>query len=178
MNFHSTAFWIFFAFICALTAVFRQRITARNTLLLVASYVFYASWDIRLPLLLLLLTMMQYLAGIALPRFSRPKILLWMTIGMDIGILSLFKLAPVLFRFFDISLPDEAGGLPVILAPIGLSFFTFQGLGYVIDVYRGEQKPEKNLLHFALFMGFFPLLLSGPIERARNLLPQLKARNL
>lgn len=140
----------------------------RNTLLLVASYYFYANLHIGFVGLLVYITLVNYFGGIWIiseqKRGSSGKKAVAVSILLSLLVLIFFKYA----YFFNDS----------ILLPIGLSFFTFQALSYSIDIYRGKIKPETSFINVALFVAFFPTLLSGPIERARNLLPQLRERLL
>ncbi len=105
---------------------------------------------------------------------------LWLSISVNLGFLAVFKY----FNFFAQSFSDvlAQGGVQTnfwtlkVILPVGISFYTFHGLSYIIDVYKERIKPEKNFIEYALFVSFFPLLVAGPIERATHLLPQLKAR--
>ena len=140
----------------------------RNTLLLVASYYFYANLHIGFVGLLVYITLVNYFGGIWIiseqKRGLSGKKAVAVSILLSLLVLIFFKYA----YFFNDS----------ILLPIGLSFFTFQALSYSIDIYRGKIKPETSFINVALFVAFFPTLLSGPIERARNLLPQLREKLL
>ena len=140
----------------------------RNTLLLVASYYFYANLHIGFVGLLVYITLVNYFGGIWIiseqKRGLSGKKAVAVSILLSLLVLIFFKYA----YFFNDS----------ILLPIGLSFFTFQAMSYSIDIYRGKIKPETSFINVALFVAFFPTLLSGPIERARNLLPQLRERLL
>ena len=157
----------------------------RNLFLLVASYFFYGSWDWRFLGLILLSTAVDFHCGKTLHRTqgsSRKKIL-FISLFTNLSILGVFKY----FDFFIGSFRDlvatfggnwsDSPTLDVIL-PVGISFYTFQTLSYTIDVYRGRMKPCENPINFALFVGYFPQLVAGPIERAKRLLPQIeKQRN-
>lgn len=110
------------------------------------------------------------------------KLFLWLGVGFNIGLLFFFKYfnfvsdnISLLFSFIGIkmSIPSFR-----YLLPVGISFYIFQAVGYMIDVYKGDVKPEKNFVTFALFVSFFPQLVAGPIERSRRLLPQLKSFHL
>jgi len=153
----------------------------RNLFLLAASYFFYGSWDWRFLGLILLSTAVDFHCGKALHRAqgaTRKKILL-LSLFTNLSILGVFKY----FDFFVGSFRDliaSFGGnwsdsptLEVIL-PVGISFYTFQTLSYTIDVYRGRMRPCESPINFALFVGYFPQLVAGPIERARRLLPQIE----
>jgi D-alanyl-lipoteichoic acid acyltransferase DltB (MBOAT superfamily) len=153
----------------------------QNGLLLAASYYFYACWDWRFVFLLLLSTLLDFIAGqkiAATNSANQRRIWFGTAIGINLGVLGLFKY----FNFFADSFATAAGNLgfavhPItlnLILPLGISFYTFHGLSYVIDVYRNKIPAEKNLVDYGLFVSFFPLLVAGPIERATHLLPQLK----
>src|SRR5690606_29084613 len=105
---------------------------------------------------------------------------LWLSIGINLGFLGLFKY----FNFFSLSFAGalQQIGIQVnpwtlnVILPVGISFYTFHGLSYVIDLYKDRIKPERNLVDYSLFVSFFPLLVAGPIERATHLLPQIKSK--
>jgi D-alanyl-lipoteichoic acid acyltransferase DltB (MBOAT superfamily) len=153
---------------------------AQNWLLLVASYYFYAAWDYRFLALLAASTLVDYTCGLALGRITdrgRRRTVLWLSIGFNLTLLGFFKY----FNFFADNLHAlfAAIGWQLdfvtvrILLPIGISFYTFVTMSYVIDVYRREIEPTRNLLDFAVFVAYFPHLVAGPILRATALLPQI-----
>lgn len=179
MLFTDLSFWAFFAVVVVLYALLPHR--AQNRMLLVASYVFYGAWDWRFLSLILASTLTDYLVSLKLEEETvekRRKVLLSVSLGANLGILAVFKY----LGFFADSLQSLVSGLgyqldPVTLSivlPVGISFYTFQSLGYSIDVYRRDVRPERNFLDFALFVAFFPQLVAGPIERAKNLLPNIQ----
>ena len=145
----------------------RKWLPYRNVVLLLASYYFYAQLNVYFVVLLVYVTGVNYIAGYLLTKSQsngrKGKGIVTFAIVLSIGMLVFFKYA----YLWNSS----------ILLPIGLSFFTFQALTYTIDIYRGKIRSESNIINVALFVAFFPTLLSGPIERARNLIPQLKARS-
>lgn len=158
--------------------------------LLLASYYFYMKSEPSLVLLLITSTLVDYFCALriyAAKSQKIKKIYAATSICINVGILIAFKylfffsssLASLL-EFFGISIPiDEAEQsyhISQILLPVGISFYTFQTMSYTIDVYRGSIKPEKHLGIFALYVGYFPQLVAGPIERASTLLPQLKKK--
>ena len=151
--------------------------TWRKLLLLAASWYFYAYWDWRFLSLVLAGTLVDYAAGLAMGRVrgtrARRGVLL-ASLAFDLGTLGYFKYA----GFFLENLAALSGSAPTgpmpVLLPLGISFFTFQRMTYVIDVYRGRMQAEPSLLHFALFAAFFPTITAGPITRARDLLPQFR----
>jgi alginate O-acetyltransferase complex protein AlgI len=153
--------------------------TWRKVWLLGCSYVFYGAWDWRFLALLWLSTGVDFAVGLTLARcksLTARRVCLWLSLAGNLGMLGAFKY----FGFFVesaqdfcamLGLPFQTGTLNIIL-PIGISFYTFQTLNYVIDVYRGRMQPTRNLLDFALFVAFFPHLVAGPIVRAHDFLPQ------
>ncbi len=176
MLFNTFSFWIFFALVLALFYAVPFRYG--RYVLLAGSYWFYMAWDWRFGGLLAFVTLANYLAGAWIPSSSprRRKVLLWASIGSTLGVLGFFKY----YDFFAASaalllgLPEDAWQLQVIL-PVGISFFTFQGLSYTIDVSRGTLRPARSFVDFALFVAFFPQLVAGPIVRASYFLPQVDA---
>jgi len=152
----------------------------QNLLLLVSSYFFYACWDWRFMFLLIFSTLLDYFTGVKIYESAnqkQKKFWLWLSVGVNLGFLGVFKY----FNFFADSFADALsligvnanfGTLQVIL-PVGISFYTFHGLSYVIDIYNDRIKPERNFVDYSLFVSFFPLLVAGPIERATHLLPQI-----
>jgi alginate O-acetyltransferase complex protein AlgI len=152
-------------------------------LILVASWVFYASWNPIFLTLLLYCTVNDYLLGIAIGRTASPqRRRLWLIVSLvtNLGVLAIFKYA----NFFANTLNDAArwlGVAPLVGAieltlPVGISFYTFHSMGYNIDVYRGRTEPERSFLRFAIYVAFFPQLVAGPILRAAQFLPQLARR--
>ena len=153
---------------------------ARKAFLLGASYFFYGCWDPRFLALIAASTLVDFVAGRKIHESestSSRKNWLRLSLGANLGMLAFFKY----FNFFVDTLahslqaagvPFETGTLNIIL-PVGISFYTFQTLSYSIDIYRGKLQPTASLLDFALFVGFFPQLVAGPIVRAAEFLPQL-----
>jgi alginate O-acetyltransferase complex protein AlgI len=180
MLFTEPAFFAFFAAVFLLHWAVSSN-GLRKLLLLVASYLFYAAWDWRFLSLIFLSTIVDFVVGIVLkkeqPILGRRT---WLTLSLvtNLGVLGFFKY----FNFFVASGSGllSAMGLDPgertlnIILPVGISFFTFQTMSYTIDVYRGKLKPISNPLDFALFVGFFPQLVAGPIVRAADFLPQLR----
>ncbi len=155
--------------------------------LLLGSYYFYMAAEPSLVLLLLLSTVVDYFCGLGMWKAGQQlkKLYLATSISVNIGILFVFKYLGFftasfqgVLGFFGLpeSDPDSAYQFEQILLPVGISFYTFQTLGYSIEVYRGNIKPERHFGTFALYVAFFPQLVAGPIERANRLLPQLKKR--
>ena len=156
-----------------------QSIAVRNAILLVASYVFYGAWDVRFLSLIILSTAVDYVVGREIFLSDDPvrkKRLLLVSLVTNLGLLGVFKY----YDFFARSLAELLTTLGIsyqppllqILLPVGISFYTFQTLSYTIDIYRGQLRPARSWLGFATFVAFFPQLVAGPIERARDLVPQ------
>ncbi len=163
--------------------VVAKTIKAQNLLLLGASYVFYGWWDPRFLGLIAFSSLIDFGVGLGLEKAQDKKkrrLLLGVSLASNLGLLAFFKY----FNFFVDSFIDafaffgyQAHGpsLSVIL-PVGISFYTFQTLSYSIDIYRQEIKPTRDIVAFFAFVSFFPQLVAGPIERAKNLLPQFQSR--
>ena len=176
MLFNSFAFLIFFPVVCIIYYLLPS-LKLRNLFLLVASYYFYMNWEPVYALLLLASTSITYFAALGGARFvENKKLFLWVGIILNLLILFFFKY----FNFAAENLVAVMSWLDIqmhvpefkVLLPVGISFYIFQALGYMIDVHRGDVKPEKNFFTYALFVSFFPQLVAGPIERSTNLLKQ------
>jgi D-alanyl-lipoteichoic acid acyltransferase DltB (MBOAT superfamily) len=181
MTFNSIAFALFLPIVFALYWSLPRRVFAQNLLLLIASYLFYAWWDYRFLSLLFLSSVINYLLGLGLESEARPvrrKLLLWSSLLVNIGTLVFFKYLGFFAASFAalLNLMGLRVSAPVlnIILPLGISYYTFQMLGYTIDVYRKQFHATRDLVSFLLFGGFFAKLVAGPIERASNLLPQLE----
>lgn len=177
MNFNSLDFLIFLPFVVGIYWLTPHKF--RWVPLLMASYYFYMSWNVRLVWLIFGTTLVSYLASLLIQyKPAHKKLWLVLTLLVCLGVLAYFKY----FTFFinsALSLWNRltAGHFRLdmdILLPVGISFYTFQTLSYVIDVYRGDIPAEKHFGYYALFVSFFPQLVAGPIESAGNLLPQLR----
>lgn len=177
MLFNSLNFLVFFPIVVAAYFFIPQRF--RWILLLIASYYFYMSWNYKYIILIVLSTVVDYFAGLYLPKIkneSKKKGLLFLSLFTNLGLLFSFKY----FNFFSENINYFFDKLSIqysipnfdILLPVGISFYTFQTLSYTIDVYKGKKEPEKHFGKFALYVSFFPQLVAGPIERSERLLPQ------
>ncbi len=186
MLFNSFSFAVFLPIVFILYWFITQHsLKSQNFLLLTASYFFYACWDWRFLFLLIFSTLLDYTTGLKMNKATsrrKKKFWFWLSVLVNLGFLGVFKY----YDFFAVSfaqaltnigLQVNAWTLRVIL-PVGISFYTFHGLSYVIDIYNKKIKPEKNIIDYSLFVSFFPLLVAGPIERATHLLPQLKHRRV
>lgn len=170
MLFHTPEFAAFLAILLALSAAFRGA-TARKVILLLASYAFYAWWSVLMLLPLLATTFLDFFVAQLIEREEREKprkALLILSLTANLGLLAFFKY----FNFFATTL--GAPTIASILLPIGISFYTFHTMSYTIDVYRREIPACRSALDFALFITFFPVLVAGPILRAKQFLPQLR----
>ena len=154
----------------------------RVMLLFLASYYFYMSWNYKYIALIFATTVISYSTGLFLQHFENIRIkkaIVFAAILFCLGILFVFKYFnfvsdTIAFVCARLSLPVHPATLNLVL-PVGISFYTFQTIGYIIDIYRGDMKAERNFIAYATFISFFPQLVAGPIEKAENLLPQIKA---
>jgi len=180
MLFHSAQFGLFLLAVLALSSLLSGNRRARHLMLLAASALFYAAWNMRYLGLILFSTLVDYVIGGAIHRSTdqrRRRVLLGASITVNLGVLGLFKY----YGFFVENLAallDTVGlhtSLPMLhlLLPVGISFYTFQSMSYTIDIYRGRLEPRRSFIEFALFVSFFPQLVAGPIVRASQFLPQL-----
>lgn len=180
MLFNSIDFAVFLPIVFLLYwFVFNRNLKVQNTFLLVASYVFYGWWDWRFLSLIILSSLVDYLISRRLDiveKIKSRKLLLGLSLAVNLGLLCFFKY----FNFFTDNFVAafslfggsfQADRLDIVL-PVGISFYTFQTLSYTIDVYRRQLKPTNDIVQFFAYVSFFPQLVAGPIERARNLLPQ------
>ncbi len=183
MLFNTLIFWCFYLFIFLLYLLLYGKTKMQNILLLLASYWFYAYWDWRFLSLIIISTVVDYFVALLLGMAKKHrKMLLSVSIFVNLAILGFFKY----YNFFSVtfnSFMNMLGinvGLPIwnVILPIGISFYTFQTMGYTIDVYRYKMMPERDFIDFALFVAFFPQLIAGPIERASFLLPQIKYKRV
>ncbi len=180
MLFNSVEFFIFLSVVFILYwFFFKKNIKAQNILILISSYIFYGWWDWRFLSLIVFSSITDYSVGILLGKTSQKNkrnLLLLVSIITNIGLLGFFKY----FNFFIDSFSHLLGlfGLSApgyslkIILPVGISFYTFQTLSYSIDIYKNRIQPTKDIFAFLAFVSFFPQLVAGPIERAKNLLPQ------
>ena len=184
MFFNSLSFAIFLPVVFLLYWFLAgKKVGHQNVLLLLASYYFYTCWDWHFLFLLLFSTALDYFSAIKIEGETSPKLRklwLWISISINLGFLAVFKY----YNFFAQSFQEAAHvlGLTVhpailtVILPVGISFYTFHGLSYIIDCYYSRIKAERNFTDYAVFVSFFPLLVAGPIERATHLLPQLKTK--
>jgi alginate O-acetyltransferase complex protein AlgI len=178
MSYLSVEFIIFYILVFIVYRPANHRV--QNLILLLGSYIFYGYWDWRFLGLILASTVIDFYIAkymVLISKSSRKKQLLIATVFFNLSILGFFK-------YFNFFVSEFAGLLNLlgwsveiktlyIILPLGISFFTFQKLTYTVDVYRGKMAPTKRLVDFALFVAFFPQVVSGPIQRASDLLPQI-----
>jgi len=184
MFFNSIAFAVFLPIVFFLYwFVFNKNKSTQNALLIVASYYFYSCWDWRFLFLLVFSTFLDYYTGIRIEKSINDKgrkFWFWLSIIVNLGFLGIFKY----YNFFSVSFAQMITSLgfkasPILLnviLPVGISFYTFHGLSYVIDIYFKRIKAEYNFVDYSLFVSYFPLLVAGPIERATHLLPEVKVK--
>lgn len=180
MLFNSWQFIIFLIVTFTIYFVLPKKI--RHIFLLVASYFFYAFWNFKLIFLILFTTLISYFGGLLIEKTRGKKVSIFVLVTS----ITLCLLCLIFFKYFDflassfVSLinvfkENKVDYIPLsIILPVGISFYTFQTLSYVIDVYRGKIESEKNIFYYALYVSFFPQLVAGPIERSSNLIPQFK----
>lgn len=180
MLFNSFAFIVFLPIVFILYWALPHKF--RWFLILVASYYFYMSWHAKYAFLILFTSIISYVAARLLENERGKRRKVWILAGTTIlclGVLFFFKY----FNFFSESVLYFVSLLSIqmnpialnLLLPVGISFYTFQTLSYVIDVYKGDVPAEHHFGYYAAFISFFPQLVAGPIERTSNLLPQIKA---
>ncbi|SHG58818.1 MBOAT family O-acyltransferase [Flavobacterium johnsoniae] len=184
MFFNSVAFAVFLPIVFFLYwFVFNKTKSTQNALLIIASYYFYSNWDWRFLFLLVFSTFLDYYTGIQIEKGKSEKsrkFWFWLSISVNLGFLGIFKY----YNFFAVSFIDLINSLGFqanpklidVILPVGISFYTFHGLSYVIDIYNKKIKAERNFIDYSLFVSYFPLLVAGPIERATHLLPQIKIK--
>ena len=182
MLFNSYEFFIFLPIVFFLYwFVFKNNLKFQNTLILLASYVFYSWWDWRFLSLIIISTIIDYLIGLKIYKSNDLHIkryYLLFSIIVNLGILGFFKYYNFFIDSWIILLnsvgyyPNSVWTLNVIL-PVGISFYTFQTMSYSLDIYYNKLKPTRDIISFAAFVSFFPQLVAGPIERASNLIPQI-----
>ena len=180
MLFNSSSFLIFFVVFISLYFTYgRNNIARRNLLIVVGSYIFYSFWDWRFTFLLFGSSFLDFKIGGLLQKEkvqNKRKKFVFLSIITNLGILFLFKY----FNFFSDSLnilllnlgADQFFPTAKVILPVGISFYTFQSLGYTIDVYRKKINCVNKLIPFLAYVSFFPQLVAGPIERSTNLMPQ------
>lgn len=179
MLFNSSDYIFFLVVVVLFNMLLSEKI--RPIWLLGASWYFYMQWNLKYILLMLGTILVTYFAGLLIER-KHDKRILFASIVVLIIVLALYKYLSFFTEIINTVLGIFNVGYRVdsyikLVLPVGVSFFTLQSIGYVIDVWRGECKAERNFVYYALFISFFPQLVAGPIERSENMLPQLKKKN-
>lgn len=187
MIFCTIEFLIFFAVVYFFYVLCKKNLQKQNLLLLISSYIFYASWNWKFLFLLLFSTLIDFYAGLhieATDNKATKKFLLALSIVANLGFLGFFKYTGFILQnvsgflsFFGVSIQVPNFFYHIIL-PAGISFYTFQTMCYTIDVFKGSVSAERDFSTFALYVTFFPQLVAGPIERAGNLLTQVKNKRI
>ena len=186
MFFNSLAFALFLPIVFVLYwFVFNKTKSTQNALLIVASYYFYSCWDWRFLFLLIFSTLLDFFTALMIEKSETDKsrkFWFWLSISVNLGFLGTFKY----YNFFASSFAELLSNIGLqssplllnVILPVGISFYTFHGLSYVIDIYYKRIKAEKNFIDYSLFVCYFPLLVAGPIERATHLLPEVKVKRV
>ena len=180
MLFNSLTYILFFPIICIVYWSIIPKY--RNVILLIASYYFYMSWEPAYAILIIITSLSTWGCALLIDKNEKQKKSI-ITLCIIINLFILFT-----FKYYNFAIDTITSTISMVgyklyiphsdfLLPVGISFYTFQCIGYIIDVYRKDIKPEKNLITYALFVSFFPQLVAGPIERAKNLLPQFHTRH-
>jgi len=182
MQFTQPVFFLFLIGFFIGWQLFKTQPTYRLVYLVAASFAFYSFANIYHSLVLLLVCLIGYLGGIAMLHWAHNKRYLWLvSVTACLSLLIVFKYSEFLITnlvslmaFLGIWLPQaEKLGAISVIAPLGISFYTLQAISYLVDIYHGRLQPTKNVLHFCAYLAMFPKLLAGPIERGKDLLPQL-----
>ncbi|MEZ5721965.1 MAG: MBOAT family O-acyltransferase [Paracoccaceae bacterium] len=179
MLFPTLQFIGFFVVVLALNGFTWDRPTARKALLIAASYVFYAAWDVRFTLLMAFVSVTAWFGGLAVTRPGLARAAKVVSVTLMLGVLGVFKY----YDFFMLNLARLLEGTAfardltwmTLILPVGISFYTFQAISYVIDVARGDTAARRNPADVFLYISFFPQLVAGPIVRAAHFLPQIDA---
>ena len=176
MFFNSFTFGIFLTLVFYLhLGIFSRDVKLRNTFVLFVSYFFYGYWDWRLLGLIAGISAVDFLLAKKIEQEDKKKPYMIAALAVNLGVLFFFKYCNFFLESFYLlfHFGNSNGFTPLdIILPVGISFYTFQGLGYVIDVYKGKIKANDDVIAFFAFISFFPQLVAGPIERAKDLLPQ------
>lgn len=181
MNFNSLSYLVFLPLVFAI--YWSSPPKYKWIILLISSSYFYMSWNAKYISLILLITIISYVSALLIQSFNNKihkKIFLYSNALISLGILCYYKY----FNFFSESVTSFLNNLQIIsiqlhpttldiILPVGISFYTFQSISYVVDVYKNDIRAEKNFGHYFTFISFFPQLVAGPIERSKNLLHQI-----
>jgi alginate O-acetyltransferase complex protein AlgI len=179
MLFPTIDFAVFFFILFPLYWLVRRKKRLRIALLITASYFFYGYWDIRFTLLLFLSSLINWVTGLLVGQDNkRARFYLIIGLCLNLGILFFFKYTDFVIRSINNFILNRGGNYSInpigLILPVGISFFTFQGISYIVDVYRGVTPYKRNFAHIILYISFFPQLVAGPILRSNVFLPQLE----
>lgn len=173
MLFNSIDFLFFLPLFFAVYWMLRRWCRMQNLWIVAGSYFFYGCWDWRFLVLIFITSVVGWLSGILMEGESRRKLWVGLSVGINIGILGVFKYYDFFVSSFSTLFGLQSDGVMLrLVLPVGISFYTFQTLSYSIDVYRRRIVPTRDLIAFLAYVSFFPQLVAGPIERATSLLPQ------
>lgn len=177
MVFSSMVFlWVFLPVVLIVNWLIPQKIS--NIFLLVFSLLFYAWGEPIYVLLMLVSILINWIFGLLIERFEAKKLLLAIDIAINLGILGYFKYANMLVQTINRIVGNDLLPHVNIALPIGISFFTFQAISYVVDLYRGHYRAQKNVLSLALYISFFPQLIAGPIVKYKDIDDQIENRTM
>ncbi len=179
MLFNSLQYAVFLPIVLALYWIVPHK--WRWTAVLVSSYYFYMCWNAKYLLLIMFITGISYVGALGVEgarEQKQKKLWVGLVIAVSLALLFVFKyfnfLSETLYSIFSMAHIDAPQVTLNLLLPVGISFYTFQSIGYIVDVYRGDIEAEHHVGKYAAFVAFFPQLVAGPIEGASNLMPQLK----
>jgi alginate O-acetyltransferase complex protein AlgI len=177
MVFNSIPFLVFLIAFFLIWARVKQNNHLKWLWIISMSFVFYAWWDWRFLLILVITGIIDYWTGLKIAKNNTHKFFwLWISLGSNILSLVFFKYSPWITSIIDKQFGTSLfSSLPefTLVVPVGISFYTFNSMSYTIDLYRGKTKPAQKMLHFFAFISFFPHLVAGPIIRAKDILDQL-----
>ncbi len=180
MSFNSVGFFVFLIIVLCSNLLLRRHETLQRLMLLVACYYFYGQWGWSYCVLILTTTTVDFIVARKIFRGVNPRLMLTVSLVVNLGILVIFKYANFFIStantIWGLMGTPNRFGLWDVLMPIGISFYTFKSLSYVIDVYRGDTEPRGSFLDYALYVSFFAHLAAGPIVRAKNFIDQLSAK--
>ncbi len=177
MNYISLAFFALVAVLLAFYYLLPRKWKLQGVILLLGSLVFYLSFDVKCSLFLLSAALSTYIAALLVKKVSKPKWVLVLYVLINAAMWFAVKVLPftitIANEFFQAIGSDLRIGKVSVLAPVGISYFTLQAIGYLADVYKGKTEPEKNPIKYFLFLSYFPAVVQGPISRYNDLAPQL-----
>lgn len=180
MLFNSLSYLFLLLVVCILYWTFKKNHSVRNAILIGASFTFYAYWDYRFFSLILISGLIDFFAAQKIHQSQKQSVRkTWLVVSLvvNLGILFFFKYYNFFIDSLSLITPINKGFSTLeIILPLGISFYTFQTIGYTVDVYRKQLAPTSNILSYFCFVSFFPQLVAGPIEKAADLLPQFESK--